>query len=153
MKILTKNKYSYLNYEIYEEFEAGIALKWYEVKSIKTWKIDIKDSIIKIRENEAFLINMNVPLYEKTSIKLVPNYSPKQNRKLLLKKRELNKLMFKTKRTGLVIIPLKVYINKRGLIKLTIGLGKLRKKVEKKQIIKERDVKRQAQKEIKNIWY
>ncbi len=155
MRIITKNKYANLNYDIVDKFDAGIVLAWHEVKSAKTWNVNIKDAIVKIIDNEIFITNMDIPLYSKTNINLVPGYQPKWMRKLLLKRKEIIKLGERTTKTGLTIIPLKFYEDIKKRLKMEIWLGKLRKKVEKKQIIKERDIQRESQKEIKNlkIWY
>ncbi|UFX82967.1 SsrA-binding protein SmpB [Candidatus Absconditicoccus praedator] len=151
MKIITKNKYAYLNYDIHEKFESGVVLKGFETKAVKLGKVNIKDSFIQVRGGEIFILNMDIPLYNKTSFNIVPWYDSKRNRKLLMKKPQIARLYERTKKTGLVLIPLKVYENKRKLVKIEIGLAKLRKKVEKKQIIKERDIQRQASKDIKRL--
>lgn len=152
MRIISKNKYALLNYEIEERYEAWIILNWFETKSIKTWNINIKEAIVKVYWNwEIYITNMNIPLYSKTSIKMVPWYDPKKTRKLLLHKKEIQKLWERTNKTWLTIIPLSIYETKKRLIKIEIGLWKLRKKVEKKQIIKEREINRQAQKEMRHI--
>lgn len=93
---------------------------------------------------------MDIPLYGKTSPVLVPNYQAKAPRKLLLTKREITKIAAASDKPGMVLLPLEVYIAKGGFIKLKLGLGKLYKKIEKKQILKERDIKKQMDKEIKN---
>ena len=95
--------------------------------------------------------NMDVPLYEKANIRTVGAYNAKGRRALLVTKAERTKIVAKTTKTGLAIVPLQVYIAKNGRIKLTIGIGKLRRKVEKKQIIKERDIKRDMDREIKQF--
>ncbi len=151
MKILAQNKRAFLDYDIKDRLEAGIVLKWYEVKSIKQGQVDLRDAFVRPQDWELFLLNMNVPLYSKTSPRVVGNYDPKWKRKLLLHKKEIQKLAERTHKTWLVLIPLKIYITSRGKIKLELGLAKLRRKVEKKQIIKERDIKREAQREIKNL--
>ncbi|MEF2176012.1 MAG: SsrA-binding protein SmpB [Candidatus Absconditabacteria bacterium] len=151
MKIISKNKPVFFNYEITDRFEAGIVLLGHEVKSIKTGNINIKDSIVKLYDGEWYVTNIDIPLYKKTPANLAPHYEPKGKRKLLLKKREVSKLAERTTKTGLVLVVLSIYINRRGFIKLELGLGKLKKKVEKKQAIKERDISRQADKEIKSF--
>lgn len=151
MKIISKNKPVFFNYEITDRFEAGIVLLWHEVKSIKTWNINIKDSIVKLYDWEWYVTNIDIPLYKKTPANLAPHYEPKWKRKLLLKKREVSKLAERTTKTWLVLVVLSIYINRRWFIKLELWLGKLKKKVEKKQAIKERDISRQADKEIKSF--
>lgn len=94
---------------------------------------------------------MDIPLYEKTWHIMVPGYESKGKRKLLVTKKELAKISSALDKSGTVVIPLEIYINKRGLIKLKIWIGIFRKKIEKKQILKERDVKKQMDREIKNL--
>lgn len=149
MKIITSNKKAYLDYDIHEKFEAWIVLHWHEVKSTKIWKINIRDSLVRIEWNEMFLINTNILLYEKTSVHIAKWYEPKRKRKLIVKRKEISKYITKTNKTWLVIIPLSVYVNKNRLIKVELWLWKLRRKIEKKQVIKERDIDRQARKELK----
>lgn len=153
MRIINKNKFANSTYEITETFDAWIVLKWYEVKSVKLSKVNIKDAIIKIYWTEIFITNMDIPLYERTSVNIAKNYDQKWNRKLLLTKREITKIAERTTKTGLTIVPLEVYENKYWFVKIKFWLWKLLKKVEKKQIIKERDVAREMQREIKMIKY
>lgn len=150
MKIITKNKRAYFDYEFSKFFDFGIVLKWHEVKSIKTSKVNIQDSIIHIENRELFIKNMDVQLYSKTSINLVPWYDPKQKRKLLIKKSEFSKIAWLLDKPWNELLPLEVFVTKWGFIKIKWWIGKKKKKIEKKQIIKERDVKRQMDREIKN---
>ena len=94
---------------------------------------------------------MDVPLYEKTSHLLVPGYLPKWKRKILITKKELAKISSALDKSGTTIIPLEIYLNKRGLIKIKIGVGKTLRKVEKKQILKEKDIDRQMKREMKHF--
>lgn len=149
MKILKKNKRAFLDYDIKERFIAGIVLQWFEVKSIKTWNIDMRNSLAYIRNNEVWLGNLNVPMYSKTNPDIFPDYQSKRTRKLLMKKREIWRLAERTKKTWLVLIALAIWLS-RGKIKIELGLGKLRKKIEKKQIKKEKDIMRDAKREMKN---
>ncbi len=151
MKLITKNRHAYHDYEIDKEYEVWIILKWYEVKSIKASHVNIKDSIVRLEDKELRVLNMDVPLYEKTSHALVPGYQSKGKRKLLITKKELAKISAALDKSGTTIIPLEIFINKRGLIKLKIWVAKLIRKVEKKQILKERDIKKQMDREIKHL--
>ena len=153
MRVITKNKHVYSDYDIQQEFEAGIVLQWYEVKSVKTSNVNIKDAIVKIDfdSRELYITNMDIPLYAKTNPDSVPWYDPKGRRKLLVNKKELAKIVAATTKTGLTIVPLEIFENRWRLIKVKIGIGKLRRKVEKKQLIKERDTARLAEKEIKHL--
>ncbi|MFN3966171.1 MAG: SsrA-binding protein SmpB [Endomicrobiia bacterium] len=144
-KIVVNNKRAYHDYEIIEEYEAGVALKGAEVKSLRTSKASIQDSFCKIQNGEIFIYNMHIAPYEYTgSFK----YHPKRPRKLLLHKNEINRLLGKTTQKGLTIIPLKVYFNKRGLAKVSIGLAKKRKIRDKKEYLKKKDLERQFRQEL-----
>lgn len=152
MKIITKNKRAYFDYEIEKNYEAWIVLKGYEVKSVKTSHVNIQDSVVRIDNYECWIYNMDIPLYEKTPNILVPNYQPKVKRKLLLNKREIGKLVANLDKPWIVILPLEVYIGKWGFIKIKLWVWRLHRKVEKKQIIKERDIKKQMDRDIRSFW-
>ncbi len=151
MKLITKNKAAYSDYEITDTYDVGIVLQWHEVKSIKTSHVNIKDAIVVFAGKELIVNNMDVPLYGKTSIKLVPWYQAKWPRTLLVTKTERAKIASKTTKTGLAIVPLELFIRGNGRITLKIGIGKLLRKIEKKSIIKERDIKREMDREIKRF--
>ena len=146
MKTVTVNKKAFHNYEILETIEAGLSLMGSEVKSIREGKVSLKDAYIAIREGEAFLLNCHITPYSHASIQ---NHEPERERKLLLHRREINKLHQKVKERGLSIIALKLYFNRKGVAKLEIGLAKGRRQWEKKQKIKDRDIKREADRELK----
>lgn len=150
MKIISKNKKAYRDYSFEKDYEVGIVLVWHEVKSIKMGQVNIKDAIVRIQNRELWIKNMDIPLYKKTSPVIVHWYQAKLDRKLLIKKTELAKISALTDKPGNVIIPLDVYINKRWLIKLKIWVWKLMRKIEKKQIIKEKDIKKQMDREMKD---
>ncbi len=151
MKLISKNRRAYSDYQIDKEYEVGIVLKWHEVKSIKSSQVNIKESIIRIENNELRIINMDIPLYEKTSHIMAAGYQSKGKRKLLVTKKELAKIAAALDNTGKTALPLEIYITSRGLIKLKIGIAKRIRKVEKKQILKEKDVKRQMDREMKHL--
>lgn len=152
MKLISKNKRAYFDYEIDKTYEAGIVLKGHEVKSVKTSHINIQDAVVHIAQGECWLYNMDIPLYEKTSPILVPNYQPKGKRKLLLTKREIAKIAAALDKPGMVLLALEVGVSKGGFIKIKLGLGKLYKKVEKKQILKEKDLKKQMDREMRKYY-
>jgi len=150
MKIIAKNKIAYRDYNFDKFHEFGIVLIWHEVKSIKMWQVNIKDAIIRIQDRELWIKNMDVPLYNKTNPKLVPDYKQKWDRKLLVNKRELAKISAMIDKPGNVVVPLEVYLNKKWLVKIKAWVWKLMRKVQKKQILKEKDIKRQMEKDIRN---
>jgi len=151
MKIISKNKHAYHDYQIDKDYEVWVILKWHEVKSIKASHVNIKDSIVRLSNKELWILNMDVPLYEKTSHALVPWYEAKGKRKILITKKELAKISAAIDKSGTVIVPLEIYINKRGLIKIKIWIGKLMRQIEKKQILKEKDIKKHMDREIKHM--
>ncbi len=151
MKIISKNRHVYHDYQIDKEYEVWIILKWHEVKSIKWSHVNIKDAFIRLENKELRILNMDVPLYEKTSPVIARGYEQKGKRKLLITKKELAKIASALDKTGTTIIPLEIVVNKKGLIKIKIGVGKLMRKVEKKQVLKDKDTKLQMDREIKNL--
>ncbi len=147
MKTIAVNKRARFDYDISDKYEAGLVLRGYEVKSVKTGHISIKSSFVTIKGNELYLTNANIPLYKHAG--KVPNYDPTRPRKLLLHKPEIRTLMGKSRTEGLTLVPVRVY-TKRGLIKLEFGLGKGRKKHDKRDVIKKREADRKIQRALKS---
>lgn len=139
-----RNKKAYFNYFIEKEYEAGIVLKGTEIKSIRKGSVDLKDSYVRIKNNEAFIINMYIAKYNEGNIF---NHDETRERKLLLNKKEIYKLKEGVEREGYSIIPLKLYIKSKHA-KILIGLAKGKKLYDKKQAIKERDIEREMKKSI-----
>ncbi len=135
-----KNKKAYFNYEILNEYEAGIVLTGTEIKSIRLGKTDIKDSYVRIKNNEAFIVNMYIAKYEEGNIF---NHDETRERKLLLHKKEILKLKKDSEQDGISLIPLKIYIT-RAKAKILVGLGKGKKLYDKKEVIKKRDMEREV---------
>ncbi len=138
--IEVKNKKAYFDYSILEELEAGIALTGTEIKSIRKGSIDLKDTFVNIKNNEAFILNMYIAKYEEGNIF---NHEEHRTRKLLLHKKEIKKLKEKIKIEGLTIIPLKLYF-KKNKVKILIGICKGKKLYDKRATLKEKDLKREA---------
>ncbi len=146
MKKIAINKRARFDYEILEKFEAGLVLKGYEAKSIKTGHISLKGAFVTTQGNELFLVNASVPLaYFSANVK---DYDPTGPRKLLLNKKEIAYLREKRQREGLTIVPLSVY-NKKGRIKLEIALARGKKKQDKRQTIKKREAERDIRRLMK----
>ena len=146
MKIYSENKKAYFNYDILEKFEAGIVLLGHEVKSIKTGRINLAGSYVVLMKNEPYLINANIPPYQPKNTS--PDYKPDRPRKLLLNKSEIKYLIGKEREKRLTLIPLKVYTNK-GKIKIEFGIGKGRKKTDKRELIRKRETDRDIKRELK----
>jgi SsrA-binding protein len=147
MKILAINRRANFDYEILEKYEAGLVLFGHEVKSVKTGHINLEGSFLVIRSignnklPEFFLINAYIPLYKQAAG--VKNYNPERPRKALLKKNEISHLLGKKKEQGLTLVPLKIY-TKRSFIKLEFGIGRGKKKIDKRETIKKREIQRQV---------
>lgn len=144
MEIL--NRKARHDYFIEEEYECGIALTGTEIKSIRDGKANIKDSYAIIRKNELYLLNMLISHYKEGNIF---NHNETRTRKLLMHKKEISKLNDKVTLQGYTLIPLKVYF-KNNKAKILLGLCKGKKDYDKRESIKERDIKRQLNKDIKS---
>ncbi len=143
MKTVATNRKARYLYNIEFTIEAGIALIGCEVKSIKASKISLVDSYARIENSEVFLYNMHISHYEKGD--LFTRYDPRRKRKLLLKKTEIKKLSGKVLERGYTLIPLRIYISDRGIVKAELGLAKGKKRFEKRAAIKEREIKRELE--------
>lgn len=138
--IEVKNKRAYFDYTVLEELEVGIALTGTEIKSVRKGSIDLKDSFINIKNNEAYIINMYIAKYEEGNIF---NHDERRTRKLLLHKKEIYKIKEKVKLEGLTLIPLKLYL-KKNKVKILMGICKGKKLYDKRASIKEKDLKKEA---------
>jgi SsrA-binding protein len=145
MKLVAENRKAYHDYEIDEKMEAGIVLVGSEIKSIRNGRINLKDSYCIIKNGELFLLGAHISTYDKTS-SFAPD--PTRTRKLLMHRSEIDKLERKTKVKGFSLVPLKVYIE-NGLAKIEIGVAKGKKEYEKRNAIKDREVKREIQRSLK----
>ena len=146
MAIYSSNPNANRNFHIEEKFEAGVVLSGSEVKSIKNGKISIKESYAIIKKGELYVINSYIPKHTNSSYF---NHDETRDRKLLLNKIEIRKLIGKTKIKGYTLVPIKVY-SKKNLIKFEIGLGKWKKLYDKRVDLKKKDLKRELQREFKN---
>ena len=134
-----KNKKAYFDYEILKEIEAGVALIGTEVKSVRKGSVDLKDSFVNIKNNEAFVINMYIAKYEEGNRF---NHDERRTRKLLLHKKEIIKLKEQKSLEGISLIPLKMYF-KNGKVKLLIGIGKGKKLHDKRETLKKKTMERE----------
>jgi SsrA-binding protein len=142
MTLATNNRAKY-DYDIKDTLDAGLILEGREVKSAKKGNVSLNGSYVTVNQSGAHLINCHIGPY-----KYAPNtdYDPTHTRALLLKKAEINALLGKEK--GLVIIPLELYSGRRGLIKLKLGIGRSRKKIDKREYIKKRDTEREIRRGV-----
>ncbi len=146
MKILAVNRKARFDYEILEKFEAGLVLTGQEVKSIRLGRMSLKASYVVLRGNELFLVGANVPPYQPKNAPA--DYNAERSRKLLLNKAEIKQLIGETKEKGLTLIPLKAY-TKYAKIKLEFGIGKGKRKADKRETIKKRQAQREIERELK----
>jgi SsrA-binding protein len=140
-RIAAVNRKARFNYEIGETFEAGIQLTGSEVKSLRTGKATIAESYADANGGEIWLINATIPEYRQSGPH--NNHEPKRHRKLLLHKRQINKLIGAVERDGMTLVPLKLYFNERGRAKIEIALGRGKKLHDKRETAKKRDWARQ----------
>ena len=141
-----KNKKASFDYFIEEEIECGIVLKGTEIKSIRNGQANIKDCYAIVKNNEVFLLNMYIAKYNDASIF---NHDERRTRKLLLNKREILKLRDKVEISGYTLVPIKLYF-KGNIAKILLGVCKGKKNYDKRESIKEKDVKRDIEKALKN---
>lgn len=147
MPILAENKKAFFNYQILEKFEAGISLIGQEVKSLKTRGVNLAGNYVILRGEEVFWVGANIPPYQ--SKNAPSDYNPERARKLLLKKSEIKYLIGKSKQKGLTLVPLKLYTTKSGKIKLEFALVRGKRKIDKREQIKKREVEREIQRALK----
>ncbi len=141
------NKRAHFDYEISDKYEAGLVLTGQEVKSVKTGHISIKESFVTVKGNELYLTNANIPLYQHAG--KIASYEPTRPRKILLKKSEIKRLIGKVRTEGLTLVPISIYTKKR-LLKLEFGIGKGKKKTDKRQTISKREDERRMQRALRN---
>ncbi len=148
VKIVAQNKKAFHDYFILDTYEAGIELKGTEIKSVRKGSANLKDSFIRIKNDEAFIENMHIAPYEQGNIF---NHEPLRTRKLLLHKKQIKKLQKEVKENGLTIVPTKLYFNTSKL-KVEIALARGKKLYDKRQDLKEKDSKRDIERALKNAY-
>ena len=144
-RLIANNKKAYHDYFIEETYEAGIALHGTEVKSLRMGKCSIKESFVRIENEEVYIYGMHISPYEKGNIF---NRDPLRVKKLLLHKSEIRKMKGKIAEKGYTLVPLKVYFN-RSLVKVEIGIKKKKKLYDKRQDIAKKDQRREAERDFK----
>ncbi|WP_019153655.1 SsrA-binding protein SmpB [Robertmurraya massiliosenegalensis] len=145
-KVIAQNKKAYHDYFIEETFEAGLVLQGTEIKAIRAGRVNLKDSYAQIMNGEMFLIGMHVSPYEQGNRY---NHDPLRTRKLLLHKKEIDKLIGETKQDGYSIVPVKLYL-KNGFAKVLIGLAKGKKKYDKREDLKKKEAKRDIERAFRD---
>ncbi len=147
-EIRIRNKKAKFNYELIESFDAGIKLQGTEIKSIRMGKASIAESFCEVKDGEVYIVNMHIDEYAWGTHY---NHKIKRDRKLLLTKNEIKKLEKRTQDLGTTIVPTLLYINKKGLAKLRISLAKGKKLYDKRNSLKEKDLKRDIDRIQKNF--
>ena len=146
MIVIATNRRAFFDYTIDGIYEAGIALRGDEVKSIRAKQVSLADAFATLKDGSIFLLNCHIApyshAYDKTD-------SSRRTRRLLLHRKEINKLVGAISKQGLTLIPLRMYFNTRGFVKIEIGLAKHKKNIDKKEKIKERDIKRETLRDAK----
>lgn len=146
MKPICTNRKAYHEYHIEETFEAGLVLTGTEVKSLREGKANLKDSYAKIKDGELFLVNAHISPY---SCGNIFNHEPKRDRKLLMHKREINRLFGKVRERGYTLVALSMYFDKRNKAKMQIALAKGKTLYDKRESIKKKDEKRLNEREMR----
>lgn len=145
--VLAQNKKARHDYSIVDTIEAGIVLTGTEIKSVRAARIQLKDGFAQIKRGEAWLVNVHIAPFEQGNIW---NQDPERTRKLLLKKREIERLTSELKGTGMTLVPLKVYL-KNGFAKVLLGLAKGKHDYDKRESIKRREQDRDIKRVMKSI--
>jgi len=143
--LIFKNRKASFNYSFSDKYTAGVILKGSEIKSIKDQSVDFSNSYCIIKHNEIFIIGMNIKEYKFANLN---NHDPDRDRKLLLNRKEINQIKKKVSEKKFSIIPTKLFMSSRGLIKIEIGLGKGKKEYDKREDIKQRDIDRRLRENI-----
>ncbi len=145
-KVVATNRKAYHDYFVEEKFEAGIVLRGTEVKSLREGRVNLQDSYASATGGEIFLYHCHISPYSHGNIM---NHDPLRARKLLLHKKEINKLLGRTQQKGLTLIPLRIYFSKRGQAKVELGLAKGKKQYDRRESIKAREAGREVERAIK----
>lgn len=145
-KVVATNRKAYHDYFLEEKFEAGIVLKGTEVKSLRERRVNLQDSYASVKEGEVFLHHCHISPYSHGN---VMNHDPIRTRKLLLHRKEINKLLGKTQQKGLTLIPLRIYFSAQGRAKVELGLAKGKKQHDRRASIKAREAGREVERAMK----
>lgn len=148
MKVIASNKKAYFDYHILETLEAGIVLRGDEVKSLRAGHCSMVGSFAHVYSGELFVVNMTIAPYSHAYSKEKDDAT--RSRKLLVHKKELMRLVGDISRKGITIVPLKVYLNDKGKVKIELGIAKHKQAVDKKQSLKEADIRRETAKALKD---
>ncbi len=146
---IATNKKAYRDYFLSDTWECGIELKGGEVKSVRNGKVNFKDTFARVDNHQVYLYNLHIEPYKQASYM---NEEADRPRRLLLHKREIKKLSDSVNIKKMVLVPTKIYFNRRGLVKIELALGKGKKLYDKREDIKKRDIKRDIGRAVKGRW-
>lgn len=150
MKIIAQNKKAFHDYDILDRFEAGIVLTGDEVKSVRAGNVNLIGSFAHLREGELYMVNCYIASYSYAYSK--DEESTRRTRKLLVHRRELTRLTGVIAKKGVTLVPLKLYFNEKGRVKIEVGVAKHKKAHERKEELRERDIKRETRRELKSSY-
>ena len=145
-KVVATNRKAYHDYHIDERYEAGMVLLGTEVKAMREGRVNLRDSFARVDRNEVILHQCHISPYSHGNIM---NHEPLRPRKLLLHRKEINKLMGRTQQKGLTLVPLRIYFNQAGKAKIEIGLGKGKHEYDRREDIKDREARRDVERAMK----
>ena len=148
MNIVAKNKKAFFDYDITQRLEAGLVLTGDELKSLRAKRVSLVGTFATVREGELYLLNCNINAYDNAYIK--DKEQATRTRKLLLHRKELNKIIGDISEKGVTVLALMIYFNGKNIAKVELGIGRHKKAAGKKQALKERDIKRDTLREMKN---
>lgn len=147
-KEIGRNRRANYDYEILEKFEAGIVLLGSEVKSLRASRVNLSEAYAGLsKDNELFMYQMNIPKY---SLANQMNHDPQRTRKLLLRKKQLLRLIGQLKKGGISLVPISIYFNEKGFVKVSLGLGRGKKSFDKRETIKQREWNREKARLLKS---
>ncbi len=149
MKIVAQNKKAFHDYEIIDRLEAGIVLTGDEVKSARAGQVNLTGCFAHVRNGELFLLNCHISPYSHAYFK---KEDTTKTRKLLVRKKELTRLVGDISRKGVTLVPLKMYFNEKGFLKIDLGIAKHKKAHKQKEEIRERDIQRETRRELKKTY-
>lgn len=150
MKLVAQNKKVLHDYDILDRFEAGIVLTGDEVKSLRAGKVSLIGAFATVKKGELYLNNCHITPYAQAYQKNEDDAT--RARKLLVKRKELNKMIGDISKKGITIVPIKIYFNDRNIAKVQMGIAKHKKAAGKKAALRERDIKRETDREVRNRW-
>jgi SsrA-binding protein len=150
MKKITENRRARRDYDVIDTYEAGIVLEGMEVKSLREGKVNLQDSYAKVEDGEIFLYDAHISQYSKSHVQ---RYDPKRRRKLLLQRREIRRLYGNTQQGGFTLVPLSMYFNDRGLVKIELALAKGKHAYDKREDLKRESMDRDLEAALKGRTY